>query len=80
MWDDLKGQPWWVVTISVILVLVVAVAAYMFLSACLFWGWNYGLAAAITWLNKITYQNALWTMVGFETIGIGFRGIGNKKD
>ena len=80
MWDELKGQPWWVVMIAVILVLVVAVAVYMFLGACLFWGWNYGLAAAITWLNEITYQNALWMMVGFETIGIGFRGLRNKKD
>ena len=80
MWDELKGQPWWVVMISVLLVLVVACGIYAFLGACLFWGWNYGLAAAITWLNEITYQNALWMIVGFETIGIGFRGIKSKKD
>lgn len=80
MWNDLKGRPWWVVMIAVFLVLVVAVAIYMFLGACLLWGWNYGLAGAITWLNKITYQNALWMMVGFEVIGIVFRGFSNKKD
>lgn len=80
MWDDLKGQSWWVVMISVILVLMVACGIYAFLSACLFWGWNYGLAGAITWLNEITYQNALWMMVGFEAIGIGFRGFKSKKD
>lgn len=80
MWDDLKGQPWWVVMISVILILIIAVAVYLFLSACLFWGWNYGLVAAITWLNKITYQNALWMMVSFEVIGLACKGFKWNKE